>query len=100
MNIDPIAARPLSWPVPPSLSAPAEGRGAAQFDQMMLGEVSNLNGQLLAADVHLRSLAAGKTEQLHEAMMGMEQARLSFQFLAQVRNRFLDAYQQLMQMQI
>jgi flagellar hook-basal body complex protein FliE len=33
-------------------------------------------------------------------MLSMEQARLSFQFLAQVRNRFLDAYQQLMQMQI
>jgi flagellar hook-basal body complex protein FliE len=101
MNIEAINADAIAWPMPPALPQPAAGAAdGAGFEQMVLDSVADLNTKMTMADQHLQALAAGQTENLHEAMLSMEQARLSFQFLAQVRNRFLDAYQQLMQMQI
>ena len=44
--------------------------------------------------------AAGEVASLHEVMIHMEETKLSFQLLAQVRNRLLDAYQEVMRMQV
>jgi len=101
MSVTPIEGSSPVWPVAPTLSEPADNvQGAGGFEQMILKGIAEVNGQLSIADSHLQNLASGKSENVHEAMLAMEQARLSFQFLAQVRNRFMDAYQQLMQMQI
>ena len=37
---------------------------------------------------------------VHEAMVATEEASLSFDFLAEMRNKVVDAYQQVMQMQV
>jgi flagellar hook-basal body complex protein FliE len=100
MSVPTIEPIPPAWPSVAPLPTLDQGSSPVGFEQLVLREVSNVNGQLAAADANLQALASGKADNLHEAMLSMEQARLSFQFLAQVRNRFLDAYQQLMQMQI
>jgi len=80
-----------------TLESAAGGGGA--FDSM-LNAVRALNDRLLASDQAVRGLALGNVENLHQTMMSLEQARLSLQLLLQVRNGALDAYQQLMRMQI
>jgi flagellar hook-basal body complex protein FliE len=42
----------------------------------------------------------GETQNLHEVMIRLEEARHSFQLLVQVRNRLLEAYQEVMRMSI
>jgi flagellar hook-basal body complex protein FliE len=37
---------------------------------------------------------------LHQAMIAMEEASVSFQLMVEVRNRLLESYQELMRMQI
>lgn len=63
-------------------------------------EFSNVNGQLVNADMQLRRLAAGEVENLHQVMISMEQAKLSFQLAMQVRNRVMEAYQDILRMQV
>jgi len=62
-----------------------------------LGEV---NSQLLAGQSALQELAVGKVQNLHQVMMQLEETRLSFQLVMQVRNRLLEAYQDVMKMQV
>ncbi|ARG96964.1 flagellar hook-basal body complex protein FliE [Legionella micdadei] len=62
-----------------------------------LGETNN---QLQASDYALQQLASGQTINLHQAMLTLEQAKLSLQFLEQVRNRLMSAYQEIMREQI
>jgi flagellar hook-basal body complex protein FliE len=70
------------------------------FMQWLGNQISDTNKQLNAADNALTQLASGRTENLHETMITLEQAKLSFQYLEQIRNRLMSAYQELLREQI
>ncbi len=53
-----------------------------------------------AADAQVEAFIAGEQENLHEVMISMNQARLYFQLMTEVRNRLLETYQELMRTQI
>lgn len=78
--------------------APAEptGRFADWFDN----QVGQLNTQLVQAEQGVQQLAAGNAASLHDVMIRMEEARLSFQLAVQFRSRVLEAYQDVMRMQV
>lgn len=78
----------------------ASAAAVAPFSQRLTAEIESVNSKLVAAEAGLRDLAAGKQGNLHHVMLGLEDARLSFQLLAQVRNKALEAYQDLLRMQI
>lgn len=73
---------------------------SAPFSQRLLAEFEAANSKLVAAEAGLRDLAAGKQGNIHHVMLALEDARLSFQLLAQVRNRVVEAYQDLLRMQV
>lgn len=58
------------------------------------------NDQLLAADNALQTLASGQSNSLHQTMLTLEEAKLSFQFMEQVRNRLMSAWQDILREQI
>jgi flagellar hook-basal body complex protein FliE len=70
------------------------------FSGWLDAQLQDVNQQIKASDTQLRSLALGQTENLHQVMMSLEKAKLSFELVAQVRNRMLEAYQDIMRMQI
>ena len=72
----------------------------AGFGGWFAQELGAVNTSLIEADNEVRKLAAGEVASLHEVMIHMEETKLSFQLLAQVRNRLLDAYQEVMRMQV
>ena len=48
----------------------------------------------------LESIALGDMDNLHQIIIGMERTRLSFELMMSMRNRALEAYQDLMRMQL
>lgn len=78
-----------------TVQGPAQGFGA-----WFANEVSSVDASLRVADNNVRSLAVGNVQNLHEVMIHLEEAKLSFQLLAQVRNHVLDAYQEVMRTQV
>ncbi len=42
----------------------------------------------------------GKSENLHEAMISLEESKLSFQLMLEIRNKLLDSYKQIERMQV
>jgi len=77
------------------IETPADG-----FGNWFTDMVADVNNKLIGADEKIRKLAAGEAQSLHEVMIHLEEARLSFQLLVQVRNRALEAYQEVMRMQV
>ncbi|GAB7541609.1 flagellar hook-basal body complex protein FliE [Cupriavidus sp. 8B] len=78
--------------VPPS--------AAAGFGNMVNQGLGEVNQQLMASQTDLQQLATGNIQNLHQVMIRLEESRLSFQLLLQVRNRLLEAYQDVMKMQV
>lgn len=62
--------------------------------------LSQVDGSLKAADVQLRRLAAGEAIPVHDVMLTMEQARMDLMLAVEVRNRLVEAYQELTRMQL
>ena len=60
---------------------------------------NQVDRQLKEADQKVGEFAVGKTEDLHEIMIASEKANLSFKLLLQIRNKFLEAYREIMRMQ-
>lgn len=86
------AARP---PILSMVPPPAPG-----FGDMLANGLESLNRQLVSSQADLQSLAAGDAQNLHQVMIRLEETRLAFQLAVQVRNRLLEAYQDVMRMQV
>ena len=78
-----------------SSSPPADGAGKF-FSEL----VSKVNDLQVHSDKSIQGLASGENKNLHEVMIEIEKASISFQFMSQVRNKALDAYQEVMRMQV
>ncbi len=88
-------------------SAPAHLQGIADakrtepgFGAMVSQGIAQVNAQMQGVQTDLQALATGEVENLHQVMVRLEEARMSFQLLMQVRNRALESYQELMRMQV
>ncbi|MCC7369081.1 MAG: flagellar hook-basal body complex protein FliE [Chloroflexi bacterium] len=84
--------------------APTTGNGAGAalegFGQALNTAIQGLNESQSAADNASVSLAAGEPVDLHEVMLARETASLHFQLAVQVRNKLIEAYQDVMRMQV
>jgi flagellar hook-basal body complex protein FliE len=76
-------------------AAPAEGAGKF-FSEL----VSKVNDLQVRSENAIQGLASGENKNLHEVMISMEKASISFLFMSQVRNKAIDAYQEVMRMQV
>ena len=92
--------------IPVSISADrlAEGASAksteSDFSIWFDRQFSQLQEQLAVSDEKLRDLAIGKSANIHDVMISLEKAKLSMELVLQVRNKALEAYQELMRTQL
>lgn len=82
--------------------APQEGAaGAAEsFSALLTEAVTGLDAQQKAADEAMLKLATGQPGDVHDVMIAMEQASLGLQLAVQVRGKIIEAYQDVMRMQV
>lgn len=92
---------PLAPTVAPAAPAAAPTRqvGAA-FGDILQSLVTAADQQQQQADRTVQTLHGGGEKNLHEAMIAMEQADISLRYLVQVRNKAIEAYQEIMRMQL
>lgn len=77
--------------------AASVSENAGKFFQELVGKVNNMQVQ---SDQAIQRLATGENRNLHETMIAVEKASISFQFMSQVRNKALEAYQEVMRMPV
>ena len=73
---------------------------SASFEQILGQALDKVNKlQIQASDLNTQ-LATGNLEYLHQAMVMAEKAGLAFEFTLQLRNKVLEAYQEIMRTQL
>ena len=83
-----------------ALSQKTDSTGGASFSDTLKGALDGVNQALSSADAASRDFAAGKAGNLHDLMISMEKADVSLRTLTEVRGKVVDAYQEIMRMQI
>ena len=78
----------------------AESGGKESFAQMLDRQVSGVNDLLSISDKKTTEMAMGKTENLHDAMISIEKAESAFKFMVQLRNKAMEAYNEIIRMQV
>ena len=76
-------------------SASGGGTGFVQTLKETMQKVESLQTE---AEKQVEGMVSGKGADVHSAMIAVEKADLSFQLMMQVRNKIVDAYQQISQM--
>lgn len=73
---------------------------STNFSHWVNDQVQNLDQTLKIADASATQLVTGTGSNLHQVMLNMEEAKIAFQLAVQVRNRVIEAYQDITKMQI
>jgi flagellar hook-basal body complex protein FliE len=73
---------------------------APSFVDYLSSQVHQVNDKIVAADQRVADVATGKSQNLHEMMVALNKADLSLKMLTQVRNKAVEAYQELMRMSL
>jgi len=98
MTVDAIGAG-LRSDAPGTIQA-TEPTRFDDFARWLDGELRTLDVELRGAENTLREFAVGEGRSIHHVMMALEKARLSLMLAVQVRNKALEAYQEIMRMQV
>jgi flagellar hook-basal body complex protein FliE len=72
----------------------------SSFSSLLGNLVQEVNSKQVAAGDMVRGLMSGENVSLHQTVIAMEEASLSFQLMVEVRNKLLESYQELMRMQV
>lgn len=84
-----------------AVAAPKAAPGAAESFQAFLGQAIDQTVQLQkASGEKTTEFLTGSVDDLHQVMIAQEKASLAFQLTLQVRNKMVEAYQEVMRMQI
>ncbi len=89
----------------PSAQAPGPagntpGKPQGSFGDMLKQAVTEINQLQNSADKAITNVQLGQSGSIHDAMIALEKADLSFRAMMQVRNKILEAYQEVMRMQV
>jgi flagellar hook-basal body complex protein FliE len=85
---------------PAALSPASSGGGASTWGHMVQQMVMDVNAKQQTAAQQVSDVLRGGPTPIHQAMISSEEASLSFEMLSEMRNKIVDAYQQIMQMQV
>src|SRR3712207_4700337 len=73
---------------------------ASGFGATLRQAIDQVDAAQKTADQQVTAFVAGEQENVHEVMIAMNEAKVAFHLLTEVRNRMLETYQELMRMQV
>jgi len=85
--------------VPGARKSDESGKGEG-FGQILRDAITTTNDLQKQSNQEIEKLMAGESQDLHETIIAVQKADLSFQMMMQVRNKLLQAYQEIMRMQV
>ncbi|WP_447973793.1 flagellar hook-basal body complex protein FliE [Nitrospira sp. Kam-Ns4a] len=95
----------ISIPAPiPMESGSGDGatHGAApgHFQALLRDMITQTNAIQLDARHAVEALVSGDSQNLHQTMIALQKAEISFQLMMQIRNKIVSAYEEIQRMQI
>jgi flagellar hook-basal body complex protein FliE len=84
----------------PEIAKPNQKNENVDFGQYLKKALDKVNDTQINAEKATQSLLTGEAKDIHEVMLATEEARLTLELAVQIRNKIVEAYQELNRMQI
>jgi len=76
------------------------GEKSVDFGDLLKNALKDVNDAQLNADEAIKKVLNGETQNIHETMIALQKADVSLKLMLEVRNRLLEAYQEIMRTQV
>lgn len=73
---------------------------SVNFGEILKDALQDVNKAQLESNDQIQKMLSGDIQDVHSAMIAVQKADLSFQMMMQVRNKLVDAYHEIMRMQV
>jgi flagellar hook-basal body complex protein FliE len=87
-------------PSSPSKAASVGGQPAASFKDVLMKNIDQVNRLQQDAEMAIEDLASGKRDDMDAVLIAKQKADIAFQTLLQVRNKLMDAYEEVKQIRV
>lgn len=94
---------PIPMIVPQALSIESEktvSGGDKTFGEVLAGALKDVNEAQLRADEVTKKFLIGEIQDIHQVTIASNQAKLMLQLAVEVRNKAVEAYQEISRMQV
>lgn len=92
-DVGPVRYTPLGRPFEPAPAGPS-------FGETLQSALAQTNDLQLDGARQLERLVAGEDVDLHEVMISAEEASIAFDLMMEIRNKLLEAYQEIQRMNV
>jgi flagellar hook-basal body complex protein FliE len=70
------------------------------FGDVLSDAINSVDQTMKNSDTKVQEFVAGETNNVHDVMISMQRAKLSFDLMVEVRNKVVETYQDVSRMQI
>lgn len=81
----------------PKVMSPGKA-DAPKFDAMLKGFLKDVNQMQSTADESIQKLVAGEIKDVHQVMLAVQEAKVAFNMMLEIRNKTMEAYNELIRM--
>lgn len=78
----------------------ASSVNSRSFGDYLKEMINSTNEEIIKAEDVSNQFAAGKIDDIHKVLIQIEKANVALQFTLQIRNKIMDAYNEIMRMQV
>jgi flagellar hook-basal body complex protein FliE len=92
---------PVHGPQDPGKLSGMQGKkDGPSFQDTMKGFLNDVNSMQSKADESIKKMAAGEITDVHQVMSSVEEAGVAFNMMMEIRNKVMDAYQEVIRMRL
>ncbi|MDR2337372.1 MAG: flagellar hook-basal body complex protein FliE [Deltaproteobacteria bacterium] len=84
----------------PKITGDVQQVGQQSFADMLAEQINKVNAEGITADDKMANYLVGKEADPHSAILALQKADISFQLLTSVRDKVIQAYQEVMRTQL
>ena len=99
-DIKSILSRNNGLEIPAKLPDLEGKAGGKDFSAFLKESVEKVNQLQLEANEAINSIAAGESDDIHNTMIAIQKADVSFRMMMEIRKKLVEAYEQVMRMQV
>jgi flagellar hook-basal body complex protein FliE len=77
---------------------PVVPSGGPSFQDMFSGFLKDVNEMQMKADQSIQKMVSGEVKDVHQVMLAVGEAKVAFNLLLEIRNKTMEAYQEVLRM--